>query len=132
MGIFRGPAHNSCNLNLRINPSKYKVPIFFHNLKGYDSHFIFQQLDKNIHGQIKVIPKTTEQYISFTVGYMIFKDSYAFMQASLDSLAAGLPKKEMIHTRNFIKQGVNSIKNSYNEITVDNIVSSGITNSIKT
>ena len=67
MGIFRGPAHNSCNLNLQINRSKYKVPIFFHNLKGYDSHFIFQELDKNIHGQINVIPKTMEQYISFSV-----------------------------------------------------------------
>ena len=127
-GTFRGPAHKTCNLNYRIDPKKYKVPIFFHNLKGYDSHFIFQEVDPNIHGQIKVIPKTREEYISFTIGDMVFKDSYAFMQASLDKLAEGLPKKEMIHTQNFIKQGVKSIKNSYHEITADKDISSGIIN----
>ena len=41
-GKFRGAAHNNCNLNLRIVPKNYKVPVFFHNLRGYDAHFIFQ------------------------------------------------------------------------------------------
>ena len=44
---------------------------------------------------------------------MVFKDSYAFMQASLDSLAKALPKEDMQHTRKFIENGVTSIKNGY-------------------
>ena len=110
---FRGPAHNLCNLNLRIDPKKYKVPVFFHNLRGYDAHFIFQAVQPKIYGDIRVIPKNGEEYIFFTIGRMVFKDSYAFMQASLDSLIAALPREEMIHTRSFIKKGVRSIKNAY-------------------
>jgi hypothetical protein len=32
-GEFRGAAHNICNLNLR---TVKKIPVFFHNLGGYD------------------------------------------------------------------------------------------------
>ena len=39
-GKFRGSAHRECNLKLRIKPEDIKIPIIFHNLRGYDSHFI--------------------------------------------------------------------------------------------
>ena len=40
-GEFRGAAHEQCNLKLR----KIKdIPVFFHNLQGYDGHFIFENL----------------------------------------------------------------------------------------
>ena len=39
-GKFRGSAHQECNLKLRIKPENLKIPIIFHNLCGYDSHFI--------------------------------------------------------------------------------------------
>ena len=38
-GTFRGAAHFSCNANLKISK---KVPIVFHNLRGYDSHLIIK------------------------------------------------------------------------------------------
>ena len=37
-GQFRGAAHQACNLNYRLKPSQFKLPIFFQNLKGYDAH----------------------------------------------------------------------------------------------
>ena len=43
-GIFRGSAHQDCNLQLRINPKQIKIPVIFHNLRGYDSHFIMQEI----------------------------------------------------------------------------------------
>ena len=42
-GEYRGPAHNTCNLNYRIDPKKVKIPCIIHNLKGtlflYYSYF---------------------------------------------------------------------------------------------
>ena len=43
-GKFRGSAHQECNLKLRIKPEDVKIPIIFHNLQGYDSHFVMQQI----------------------------------------------------------------------------------------
>ena len=42
-GKYRGPTHYSCNINLKITK---KVPVIFHNLKGYDSHLVFKELSK--------------------------------------------------------------------------------------
>ncbi|CAB3987823.1 Gastrula zinc finger [Paramuricea clavata] len=41
-GLYRGAAHNICNLKYRIS---WKVPVVFHNLRGYDSHLIMQEID---------------------------------------------------------------------------------------
>ena len=43
-GEFRGSAHQDCNLKLQIKPATIKIPVLFHNLRGYDSHFIMQQI----------------------------------------------------------------------------------------
>ena len=43
-GKFRGSAHQECNLKLRIKPEDIKIPVIFHNLRGYDTHFIMQQI----------------------------------------------------------------------------------------
>ena len=37
-GKYRGCAHALCNLHF--NDKGFKIPVFFHNLKGYDLHFI--------------------------------------------------------------------------------------------
>ena len=42
-GKYRGSAHWSCNINLRLTK---KIPIKFHNLRGYDSHLIMQEIGK--------------------------------------------------------------------------------------
>ena len=47
-GKYRGSAHKKCNLKLQILAEKIKIPVIFHNLKGYDSHFIIQQLGELI------------------------------------------------------------------------------------
>ena len=51
-GKFRGSAHQECNLTLRIKPESLKIPVIFHNLRGYDSHLIMQQIGEiaNKHG----------------------------------------------------------------------------------
>ena len=42
-GVYRGVAHNACNLNYRISPKSWKLPVVTHNLKGYDRHFITKE-----------------------------------------------------------------------------------------
>jgi len=42
-GKYRGSTHNDSNLKLRLEPESIKIPVIFHNLKGYDSHFIMQK-----------------------------------------------------------------------------------------
>jgi len=37
-GRYRGAAHAECNKKLRINPKTDQIPVFFHNLSGYDAH----------------------------------------------------------------------------------------------
>ena len=36
-GKSRGSAHQECNLKLRIKPEDIKIPLIFHNLRGYDN-----------------------------------------------------------------------------------------------
>ena len=55
---FRCDAHESCNLNLKFTKN---VPVIFHNLRGYVSDLIFNELDK-FDVKIKVIPNI---YMSF-------------------------------------------------------------------
>ena len=84
-GKYRGAAHKSCNLKLKINPGKTKIPVVFHNLKGYDSHFIIQKLHTT-KGNITCIANNAEKYISFSVAQRKFLDSFQFMASSLEKL----------------------------------------------
>lgn len=43
-GKYRGSAHQDCSLKLLINPKEMKIPVIFHNLSGYDNHFIMQEI----------------------------------------------------------------------------------------
>ena len=48
-------------INLQLNK---KDPVIFHNLRGYDSHLIFSELDK-LDVKITVIPNGLEKYMAF-------------------------------------------------------------------
>ena len=58
---FRGAAHWDCNINFQLTK---KVPVIFHNVKGYGSHLIFNELDK-FDVKISVIPNGLEKDMAF-------------------------------------------------------------------
>ena len=110
--IFRGSAHQECDLKLRIKPEDIKIPVIFHNLRGYDSHFIMQQIGEkskkhaytNKKGgkqnlNINAIPNNMEKYMAFMLGnHLTFIDSFQFMSSSLDKLVSNLPKEAFKYT----------------------------------
>ena len=116
-GKFRGSAHQERNLKLRIKPENLKIPVIFHNLRGYDSHFIMQQIDEiaNKHGytnkkgekqdlNINAILNNMEKYMAFMLGnHLTFIDSFQFMSSSLDKLVSNLPKDNLIYTSKIFK-----------------------------
>ncbi|CAB3998356.1 Hypothetical predicted protein, partial [Paramuricea clavata] len=50
----------------------WKLPVVFHNLRGYDSHLIMQEIGK-FKMNINVVPNNMEKYISFSGTYDISK-----------------------------------------------------------
>ncbi|XP_068709676.1 uncharacterized protein [Montipora foliosa] len=108
-GQYRGSAHQDCNLNFRLTE---KIPVIFHNLRGYDSHFIMQEIGEivkehtytNKKGEkcqmnINAIPNNMEKYMAFMLGnHLTFIDSFQFMSSSLDKLVSNLPKESLKYT----------------------------------
>jgi len=94
-GDVRGYAHKNCNLQYK---KSFCVPIVFHNLTGYDSHFIIRELGKTSH--MHILPQNLEKYICFTqydgntnIRFR-FIDSFRFMGSSLETLVSFLPLDE--------------------------------------
>lgn len=89
-GQYRGAAHSHCNINKK---RSYHIPVFFHNLRGYDSHLIMQGIHRYAEEKrISIIPNTMEKYVSFQLGNLRFLDSLQFLGpgSSLDTLAKNL------------------------------------------
>ena len=95
-----------------MKPEDIKVPVIFHNLRGYNSHFIMQQIGEiakkhaytNKKGEkqdldINAIPNNMEKYMAFMLGkHLKFIDSFQFINTSSDKLVSNLPKKHLKYT----------------------------------
>src|SRR5436190_1796223 len=113
-GKYRGPAHNKCNLNLKLPQN---IPVFCHNSSNYDTHLFIKELAKK-YGKIDLIANTDEKYINYTInsgfGYefennkprkfvkLSFVDTFRFMASSIEKLAKGLRKEDCKHIINYI------------------------------
>ena len=98
-GQYRGAAHTKCNI---LHYSNRYLPIFFHNLKGYDSHHILRAatdiVDKD---KINAIPQSTEKFMTFSIGNLKFLDTAQFMPDSLETLAENLKTNSQDRYDNF-------------------------------
>jgi hypothetical protein len=116
-GQFIGSYCNSCNLKYRY---KLFLPVYIHNLKGYDSHLFVKALCKygsftSTGDNVGCIPNNEERYISISKNIKVdeyedydeekgknvmkpvmmeirFLDTFAFMATSIDKLSENLVK----------------------------------------
>jgi len=70
-GRYRGPAHSNCNLNYK---DSHCILVIFHNLSGYDAHFIIKEIATAYEEQVDLLPITKEKYMSFTKNIKITID----------------------------------------------------------
>lgn len=88
---YLGAAHNNCN---RRRFSQNKFPIFVHNFKNYDSHFIIQALQVRGNKAISALPLNMEKFRTLTVGKMTFIDSNELIPGALTDLVDNLRKSD--------------------------------------
>jgi len=104
-GKYRGAAHSGCNLKLKINskePWRNKIPVFFHNLRGFDGHLIMQALARSKATNLKCIANNMEKYMTFSAGQFDFKDSLQHLNAALEKLVGSLSVEQLKQTRNHL------------------------------
>ena len=126
-GKYRGCAHDDCNLQFSMR--YYKVPVFLHNLKNYDSHLIIErahELSQN--GKIDVIALNSEKFITFAFKNLCFKDSFSFLSSSLDKLVKLSKYEEGTKKENWQKNFKFSQRNPYvsNDEDLDLLTDKGV------
>ena len=118
-GKYRGAAHSMCNLALR---RTYKIPVFFHNFRGYDAHLISQAMGDFKGDKISVIGQGMEKYLSLSLGkHIIFKDSLMFLNSSLERLGKNLLAGGKVQFRHLLKECDN-----YSAAQIDLLLRKGV------
>lgn len=90
-GSFMGAAHIACNFKRQ---SRTDIPMFCHNLQGYDSHFIIRALNELDIEKIHGLSYNSEKFRTLTVNSFVLLDSLSFLNASLAELTNDLSKNE--------------------------------------
>jgi hypothetical protein len=85
-------------INEYVKDKKGKVPIVFHNFKGYDSHLLIRSIGK-FKGRLSCIASNQEKLITLGINRLQFIDSLAFLNSSLEKLANNLDTEDFVYTK---------------------------------
>ena len=86
-GNYRGCAHSIWNLNYC--NKRFKIPVFFHNMKNYDGHLIIQNAEQlSNKKKIDVIAQNSQKFINIGFDTLSVKDTSGCKSASLDKLVS--------------------------------------------
>ena len=96
-----GYAHNECNLQYKFKKdtvhNDYLINIFAHNSQNFDQSFLIRALQNlDFHIPFSCLPRNSNKFISIQIGPFIFKDSYLFLNKSLDYLTSTMSDEDRI------------------------------------
>ena len=100
-GLMLGYAHNKCNLRYKFKKDNvnddYLINVFAHNSQNFDQSFLIKAL-QNLDNKIpfSCLPRNSNKFISLQIGSFIFKDSYLFLNKSLDYLTKTINNEDRI------------------------------------
>ena len=119
-GLYLGPACNACNLKRKIAK---KIPVYCHNMEGYDSHLIIKSMER---GNGAGIWKNFEKCLAFTEGCFEFKDTMSFLQCALEKAAASLPNDKKLITHACCKKAFFTEDGKRNSAKMQMLLNKGI------
>ena len=96
-----GFAHNECNLQYKLIKDNvhndYLINVFAHNSQNFDQSFLIRAL-QNLDCRIpfSCLRRNSNKFISIQIGPFIFKDSYLFLNKSLDYLTSTISDEDRI------------------------------------
>ena len=100
-GKMLGYAHNKCNLIYKFKKdtvnNDYLINIFAYNSQSFDQSFLIRAL-QNLDNKIpfSCLPRNSNKSISMQIVPFIFKDSYLFLNKSLDYLTGTINDEDRI------------------------------------
>ena len=95
-----GFAHNKCNLQYKFPKdnvnNKYSISAFAHNAQNFDKSFLIKALNNIENVSFSVLPRYSNKFMSLKIENFIFKDSFLFLNKSLDYLTKTIDDKDRI------------------------------------
>ena len=98
-----GFAHNKCNLQYKFpkdnSNNKYLISVFAHNAQNFDNSFLIKALNNIENVSFSALPRNSNKFISLKIENFIFKDSFLFLNKSLDYLTKTIDDKDRVSLR---------------------------------
>ena len=99
-GKMLGFACNKCNLQYKFPKdnvnNKYLISVFAHNSQNFDNSFLIKALNKIENVSFNALPRNSNKFISLKIENFIFKDSFLFLNKSLDYLTKTIDDKDRL------------------------------------
>ena len=95
-----GFAHSKCNLQYKFPKdnvnNKYLISVFAHNAQNFDNSFLIKALNNIENVSLSALPRNSNKFISLKIESFIFKDSFLFLNKSLDYLTKTIDNEDRI------------------------------------
>ena len=99
-GKMLGFAHNKCNLQYKFPKdnvnNKYLISAFADNAQNFDNSFLIKALNNIKNVSFSALPRNSNKFMSLKIENFIFKDSFLFLNKSLDYLTKTIDDKDRI------------------------------------
>ena len=95
-----GFAHNKCNLQYKFPKdnvnNKYLISVFAHSAQNFDNSFLIKALNNIENANFSAFPRNSNNFIFLKIKNFIFKDSFLFLNKSLDYLTKTIDDEDRV------------------------------------